>query len=90
MTLGTAVLDLLFPPKCPFCHRVLDDPRAPVCPACQPALPWLEGVAGEQIGVQQPDGQQAQGVDQPFVEQIATGQEKRSFSGDVGPGRTYS
>ena len=48
MTLGTAVLDLLFPPKCPFCHRVLDDPRAPVCPACQPALPWLEGAAGEQ------------------------------------------
>ena len=36
------VLDLLFPPKCPFCRSVLDDPRAPVCPACQPTLPWLE------------------------------------------------
>ena len=44
----TALLDLLFPPKCPFCQRVLDDPRAPVCPNCQPRLPWLEGPAGEQ------------------------------------------
>lgn len=48
MNPGTALLDLLFPPKCPFCQKILDDPRAPVCPACQPALPWLEGAAGEQ------------------------------------------
>lgn len=47
MNLGTALLDLLFPPKCPFCQRVLDEPRAPVCPGCQPKLPWLEGKAGE-------------------------------------------
>ena len=42
MKLLTAALDLLFPPKCPFCRRVLDDPRAPLCPKCQPLLPWLE------------------------------------------------
>ena len=42
MKLLTAALDLLFPPKCPFCRRVLDDPRAPLCPKCQPILPWLE------------------------------------------------
>lgn len=42
MKLLTAALDLLFPPKCPFCRRVLDDPRAPLCPRCQPQLPWLE------------------------------------------------
>ena len=42
MKLLTIMLDLLFPPKCPFCRRVLDDPKAPLCPACQPALPWLE------------------------------------------------
>ena len=42
MKLLTAALDLLFPPKCPFCRRVLDDPRAPLCPKCQPQLPWLE------------------------------------------------
>ena len=41
--LWTTALDLLFPPKCPFCQRVLDDPKAPLCPQCQPALPWLEG-----------------------------------------------
>ena len=38
----TQVLDLLFPPKCPFCSRVLDEPRAPLCPKCQPVLPWLD------------------------------------------------
>lgn len=47
MSLKTTVLDLLFPPKCPFCQRVLDDPRAPLCPNCQPKLPWLEGGAAE-------------------------------------------
>lgn len=41
MNLRTAALDLLFPPKCPFCQTVLDDPRAPLCPVCQPLLPWL-------------------------------------------------
>lgn len=41
MNLWTSALDLLFPPKCPFCQTVLDDPRAPLCPVCQPLLPWL-------------------------------------------------
>ena len=26
---GTWLLDLLFPKKCPFCQRILEDPRAP-------------------------------------------------------------
>ncbi len=47
MNLGTAVLDLIFPPKCPYCRRVLEDPRAPLCPDCQKKLPWLTGRAGE-------------------------------------------
>lgn len=42
MEFMTWALDLLFPPKCPFCGRVLEQPRAPVCPACQPVLPWLD------------------------------------------------
>ena len=42
MNLRTAALDLLFPPKCPFCQTVLDDPRAPLCPVWQPLLPWLD------------------------------------------------
>ena len=39
------VLDLLFPPKCPFCGRVLDRPG--LCPACEKALPWT----GEREGL---------------------------------------
>lgn len=31
-------LDLLFPPKCPFCRRVMDG--AGVCGACAKILPW--------------------------------------------------
>ena len=40
------ILDLLFPPKCPFCGRLLDKGE-PLCPACQRELPWLTGAAGE-------------------------------------------
>ena len=43
MNLWESFLDLLFPPKCPFCQKILDDPRAPVCPECQGKLPWLLG-----------------------------------------------
>ena len=46
MRVGEALLDLLFPPKCPFCQRLLHDPRAPLCPNCQASLPWLTGRAG--------------------------------------------
>ena len=42
MKLYYYLLNLLFPPKCPFCERVLDDPRAPLCEKCQYALPWLD------------------------------------------------
>lgn len=34
------LLNLLFPPKCPFCARVLDRPG--VCAACEKTLPWTE------------------------------------------------
>ena len=47
MNLGTAALDLLFPPKCPFCRHLLEDPRALLCPDCQRELPWLTGTEGE-------------------------------------------
>lgn len=36
-----ALLDLLFPPRCPFCQRVLDGEA--ICPDCQERLPWLVG-----------------------------------------------
>ncbi|MEY8316328.1 ComF family protein [Oscillospiraceae bacterium 50-58] len=47
MSVRERVLDLLFPPKCPFCQKILAEPRAPVCPECRPGLPWLEGAAAE-------------------------------------------
>lgn len=47
MSLWERALDLLFPPKCPYCQKILGDPRAPLCPDCRPRLPWLEGKAGE-------------------------------------------
>ena len=46
MRVGEALLDLLFPPKCPFCQRLLHDPRAPLCPNRQASLRWRTGRAG--------------------------------------------
>ena len=40
MNLRLALLDLLFPPKCPFCGRVLDE--VGVCSQCEKTLPWIE------------------------------------------------
>lgn len=39
----TWLLDLLYPPKCPFCRRILDDPWTALCGQCQETVPWLEG-----------------------------------------------
>lgn len=41
MNIFSCLLDLLFPPKCPFCGRVLDAPG--ICGNCQTTLPWTEG-----------------------------------------------
>ena len=39
MKLLESVLDLLFPPKCPFCGKILDHPG--ICPVCKSTLPWI-------------------------------------------------
>ena len=41
MSLLSALLDLIFPAKCPFCGRVLDRPG--ICDTCRGELPWTEG-----------------------------------------------
>ena len=48
MKLLEAFLDLLFPPKCPFCGRVLE--QLGICPACEKNLPWIEGREGLREG----------------------------------------
>ncbi len=42
------LLDLLFPPKCPFCHRIIDRGEGLYCSDCQKELPWAVGKQGEQ------------------------------------------
>lgn len=36
-----ALLNLLYPPKCPFCGKVLDQSEEGLCFACQRVLPWV-------------------------------------------------
>ena len=40
-------MDLLFPPKCPYCQGLLEGSYVPACTRCQPVLPWLVGTQGE-------------------------------------------
>lgn len=36
------LLDLLYPPKCPFCGRILERGEEGWCASCQEDLPWTE------------------------------------------------
>lgn len=44
------VLDLLFPPKCIFCGKILDSGEDGICRRCQRELPWLVEAEAEQTG----------------------------------------
>lgn len=44
------VLDLLFPPKCVFCGKVLDTGEDGLCSRCQRELPWLTDGEAELTG----------------------------------------
>ena len=43
------LLDLLYPPKCPFCGRVLERGEEGWCAACQRDLPWTEPGEGKAV-----------------------------------------
>lgn len=43
MKLLQALLDLLYPPKCPFCGRVLERGEDRMCALCRRELPWTDG-----------------------------------------------
>ena len=44
MKIWESFLDLLYPPKCPFCGKVRE--QRGICPSCRKALPWIEGDQG--------------------------------------------
>lgn len=44
------LLDLLFPPKCVFCHQLLGRSEEGFCADCQEKLPWAVGREAEQTG----------------------------------------
>lgn len=44
MPVPEMLLDLLFPPKCPFCGKLVGKGEG-VCPDCRRDLPWLTGAA---------------------------------------------
>ena len=39
--IGEAFLDLLYPPKCPFCRKILPKKEIGFCDACRAKLPWI-------------------------------------------------
>ena len=41
MRLTEWIVNLLFPPKCPFCGQVLDE--IGICASCDKMLPWTKG-----------------------------------------------
>lgn len=43
-------LDLLYPPKCPFCGRVLERGEEGWCASCQDELPWTEPHDAKTVG----------------------------------------
>lgn len=45
-----ALLDLLFPPRCPFCDRLLPEGERDICHVCQPVLPWTDPGKAEPAG----------------------------------------
>jgi len=43
-------LDLLFPPRCTFCHKLLGTGERELCAVCVRELPWTAGAQAEQTG----------------------------------------
>lgn len=41
MNIRKCLLDLIYPPKCPFCGRVLNPGEEGLCSSCQKTLPWV-------------------------------------------------
>ncbi len=46
----SALLDLLFPPRCVFCGKLLASGEREICSVCREDLPWLHGAEAERTG----------------------------------------
>lgn len=46
----SGLLDLLFPPRCVFCRKLLHAGEREICARCRRELPWTEGLQAEQTG----------------------------------------
>ncbi len=44
------LLDLLFPPRCVFCRKLLKHGERELCAHCRAALPWTQGAEAVQTG----------------------------------------
>ncbi len=42
------LLDLMFPPRCPFCRAILKDHETLLCGSCRRTLPWTSGATQKQ------------------------------------------
>ena len=49
MSVLSWLLDLLYPPKCVLCRKLLTG-KGPVCPHCMDKLPEFDGAATLKIG----------------------------------------
>ena len=50
MDIAQRALDLLFPPRCPFCGGLVEEWEEPVCRQCRARLPWTQGKDWEVTG----------------------------------------
>ena len=44
------LLALLYPPKCPFCQKLLEPGEELICASCRPKLPWTTEAGGRTVG----------------------------------------
>lgn len=49
MKLWNALLDLLYPPRCAFCHRLVASSTVTICEACRKNLPYTENRAQQKM-----------------------------------------
>ena len=83
MKLLRALLDLLYPSKCPFCGRILERGEDGMCAVCQQALPWTEGA-----------GKAVEGCDEClsplyYRDGVRDGMHRYKFGGGMGHARLF-